>query len=290
MSSKEITPQIQFDMTKLTQEHAVNWVVSCEQTPVEELWRNLSIYISQLKTASRFNTVDALESFTHVVYKGFQHKSEEANALRFFYWGYFARKQEEVVNTASKDCVANAISIIASSKHFPEIMQYLYVNGCCRQKDIAASLGVDKSNLSRVLKVLVNCGLITKQSGPKHVFYELSPDGYSYYKKQDIAYKYSSNLLKKSVRLQSEAVQMRTALFHSESNRMIYYYQPSVLSSKNHFSEDSYAEEQSVESSDPKLGIILHRKNRGTGYQLDANSLSKESKYAARNYMPTNVR
>ena len=289
MSSKEVTPRTQFDMTKLTQEQAVNWVESCEQAPLEELWKNLSIYISQLRTASRFNTVDALESFTHVVYKGFQHKSEEANALRFFYWGYFARKQEEVVNTAGKDCIANTISIIASSKHFPEIMQYLFINGCSRQKDIVTSLGVDKSNLSRLLKIMVNCGLITKLSGPKHVFYELSPDGYSYYKKQDIAYKYSSNLLKKSVRLQSEAVQMRAELFHLESNRMFYYFQPpALLSSKKQFSEDSYAEKQSVESGNPKLRIISHRKNLGTGYQLDANSLSKESKYSARNYIPTN--
>lgn len=289
MSRKEVIPSTQFDMTQLTQERAVDWVQQCEQAPVEELWKKLSAYISQLKTASCFSTVDTLESFTHVVYKGFQHKSEEANALRFFYWGYFARKQEEVVSTASRDCQAKAINIIASSKHFPEIMQYLYINGCSQQKDIVTSLGVDKSNLSRVLKILVNCGLITKQSGPKHVFYELSPDGYLYYKKHDVAYRYSSNLLKRSVRLQSEAIQMRDELYHSESNRIFYNFEQATLpTSKKIIGEDSYAEVQCIEPDNSTLRIFSRRENCGPERQFDANSLSKESKYTSRNYILTN--
>lgn len=291
MSHQEVTPTAQFDMTQLTQEQAGNWVQQCEQAPVEKLWKMLSSYISQLKKASYFSTVDALEAFTHVVHKGFQHKSEEANALRFFYWGYFARKQEEVVSTANRDFQAKAINMIASSKHVPEIMQYLYINGCSQQKDIVTSLGVDKSNLSRVLKMLVDCGLITKQSGPKHVFYELSPDGYSYYKKHDIAYRYSSNMLKRSIRLQSEAVRMRDELFHSELDYMFYYLEPTDLpSSKKNVGEDPYAEEQCVEFSNSKLRPVLCRMNCDTERELDSNSLSKESKYTARNYLLTNNR
>ena len=68
MPRKDVLPSAQFDMTQLTQERAVDWAQQCEQAPVEELWKKLSAYISQLKTASCFSTVDTLESFTHVVY------------------------------------------------------------------------------------------------------------------------------------------------------------------------------------------------------------------------------
>ena len=136
---------------------------------------------------------------------------------------------------------------------------------------------------------MVNRGLIIKESGAKHVFYELSPDGYVYYKKHDVAYRYSSNLLKRSVRLQSEAIQMRDELYHSESKRMFYNFEPTTLpTSKKIINEDSYAEVQCIEPDNSMLRIISRRENCGPERQFDANSISKESKYTPRNYILTN--
>lgn len=206
-----------FDMTQLTQENAVKWVIQCEKIPVDSLWKSLSTYVAQLKIASGLNTLDVLESFIHIVYKGFYHKSECANALRYFYWGYFAREQEEVIRNASKDCRAKAISIISSKKHFTDIIFYLYTNGCSQQRDLVKYLGVDKSNLSRLLRDLVNCGLVNKMSGPKYVFYELTQEGYNYFKQHNIGRHYSIQATKKVARLESEALQIRNELIHAQT-------------------------------------------------------------------------
>ena len=216
MSEKIDERTARFDMTQLTQENAVKWVIQCEKIPIDSLWKSLSSYVAQLKIASNLNTLDVLESFIHIVYKGFYHKSECANALRYFYWGYFAREQEEIVRNTSKNCKAKAISIIASKKHFSDIILFLYTNGCSQQCDLVKHLGVDKSNLSRLLRDLVNCGLVIKMSGPKCVFYELTQEGYTYFKQHNMARHYSIQAAKKVSRLESEALQIRNELIHAE--------------------------------------------------------------------------
>lgn len=205
----------QLDMTQLTQENAIKLVNQFEQVSIDKLWENLSAYVSQLRVAANTNTLETFESFIHIIYKGFYRKSEYANALRYFYWGYFAREQEELVQDASRNIKAKAISVISSKKYFTDIIFYLYTNGCSQQRDIVKYLGADKSNLSRLLRDMVNCGLIIKMSGPKYVFYELTQEGYTYFKQHNMA-RYSSQVTKRVPRLESEAVQIRNELIHAK--------------------------------------------------------------------------
>lgn len=282
----------QFDMTQLTQENAVKWVIQCEKTPIDTLWKSLSAYVSQLKIASSLNMLDVLESFIHIVYKGFYHKSESANALRYFYWGYFAREQEEIVRNASKDCKAKAISIISSKKHFSDIIFYLYTNGCSQQRDLVKYLGVDKSNLSRLLMDLVNCGLIIKMSGPKYVFYELTQEGYTYFKQHDMARHYSIHTTKKASRLESEAQQIRKELIHADSVNFNHsFIQGSLPISKSYFREIPKIDVQTELIPIPSLednctffiGDELLRRDKHKNYQ-------GKSKYIARDGALVNSR
>lgn len=285
MSDKGIATRAQCDLVGLTHEEAVDLVVQCEQTPVEELWKKLSMYITQLKNISGCCGLDDIEAFTHVVYKGFYRKSEEANALRYFYWGYFAREQEDIVHTASKDNKLKTFDLIASAKHFPEIMHYLYTNGCSQQREIVKSLGVDKSNLSRLLKILVNCGLIDKMSGPKHVFYELTHDGYSYYKQRDLARQFSVDVQKKTVRLQSGAVQIRDELLHLGADGLPYGAAPRPLQAiKFHINIDSRPEEVSFFESIPVQLMSFQCTDEEECSQHGVKMSSKESKYSLRGY------
>lgn len=285
MSDQKKVGTIPFDMTQLTQENAVKWVIQCEKTPIDALWKNLSAYVSQLKIASSLNTLDVLESFVHVVYKGFYHKSEIANGLRYFYWGYFAREQEEILRNASKDCKAKALSIVSSKKYFSDIIYYLYTNGCSQQRDIVNYLGVDKSNLSRLLQNLVNCGLIIKMSGPKSVFYELTQEGYNYFKQHEMTQHYSISVSKKDPRLESEAMQIREELIHAEGGNFNHsYVQRSLPISKFYFrviSEMDIPEKAissySVElNSSSLIGDKLTRQHKINHYQ-------EKSKYISRN-------
>lgn len=285
MSDEKITPVAQCNLAQLTQEEAVDLVVQCEQAPVEELWKKLSMYITQLRTASCCCALDVIESFTHVVYKGFYRKCEEANALRYFYWGYFVREQEDVVRAVSKDNKLKAIDLIASAKHFPEIMHYLYTNGCSQQREIVKSLGVDKSNLSRLLKVLVNCGLITKLSGPKHVFYELTHDGYSYYRERNLARHFSAEVSKKVVKLQSGAVQIRDELLHLDTAHLPCNVVPRPLHTiKLHINLDSRLEEDTFIESIPVQHMGFQYTDEEKDSQYMVKILPKDSKYSAWSY------
>lgn len=285
MSDERIATREQCDLAGLTHEEAVDLVVQCEQTPVEELWKKLSMYITQLKNISGFCGPDDIEAFTHVVYKGFYRKSEEANALRYFYWGYFAREQEDVVRAVGKDYKLKAIDLIASAKHVPEIMHYLYTNGCSQQREIVKSLGVDKSNLSRLLKILVNCGLIAKMAGPKHVFYELTHDGYSYYRQRDLARQFSTDVPKKTARLQSGAVQIRDELLHLGADCLPCGAAPRLLQViKFHINIDSRPEEDSFFESIPVQRMSFQCTDEDECSQHRVKMLSKESKYSLRRY------
>lgn len=168
---------------ELGKKNAVDFVEACDEANVEELKGVLSSYIRDLGQAIRHNTIELLEGFINTVYKGFRFKSEHAGAIKYFYLGYYARYQEEVLNEAKKYDVQLKINQIASKKHFEHIMQYLYINGISQQKDIAFTLQINKSNLSRILNEVTDYKLINKLVGPKNVFYELTQEGYAYCRK-----------------------------------------------------------------------------------------------------------
>ena len=168
---------------ELDKKNAVDFVETCVNVDENELKGILSSYIKYLWQAIRHNTVECLDGFINTVYKGLRFKSERAGAIKYFYFGYYARYQEEVLNEAQKYDVHVKINQIASKKHFERIMRYLYINGISQQKDIASELQIDKSNLSRILDEVADFKLASKLIGPKNVFYELTQEGYAYCRK-----------------------------------------------------------------------------------------------------------
>lgn len=211
MSDRVVIRTTCADKSQLTQADAINFVNQCEQIPSDSLCAILSEHIASLRTELQTSKPEVIESYIHIIYKGLYHKSENAHALRYFLWGYFAREQESVLQTAFNTQKAKLVDVLSSKKHFSEIICYLYENGCSQQQNLVRYLGVNKSNLSRLFKSLVDCGLVVKSTGPKQAFYELSQEGYLYYK-QHYASQNLSILQPSQQQLESEVVQIRSKM------------------------------------------------------------------------------
>lgn len=202
-------------LNEMSKDTAIQLVTQYEQLPVDKLYEAISNYTISLRQAINYHNLDEIENFTHIVYKGLRVKSELAHALRFFYWGYLAREQEEILSSLHVQLKNQFINKIASTKHFTIIMSYLFDNGCSQQKNISIDLNIDKSNLSRILKEMVNCGLIHRIQGPKCVFFELTEEGVKFYKLQIFGKRYAQTRKEKGSRLEDDVKQL-----HKEYTRI----------------------------------------------------------------------
>lgn len=170
----------------LTYSVAVDLVNKCRDIPEKKVVEYLLAYINALENATRSLKWDEVEPVAHIVGKGFKRISEDAGALKFYYLGYYAHIQEELIKTFPEKILKNELQQLTQTRHIKEILEYLYEFGCRRQGEIAKALSIDKSNLSRKIEILVENGVIKKRSGPKFVFYELSADGYEYCRKNGV--------------------------------------------------------------------------------------------------------
>lgn len=177
-------------------------VEKCDQASDEESKNMLSLYIKSIEKSIKLISYDNLKKLTSIVHRGLKFKSEQAGALKYFYFGYYSRGQEEILKQADEYYRRIKIGEIASKKHFNSIMSYLAINGISRQRDISCSLHINKSNLSRILDEVVEYKLVNKMAGPKVVFYELTASGYKYCKTHNL----SNRIINKNIWLDNERV------------------------------------------------------------------------------------
>lgn len=176
------------DLKKLNLTHsvAIDFVNQCRNISDDQLVNQLLLYINVLEEAIKKLKWDELEPIVHVINKGFKHVSEEAGALKFYYFGYYSHIQEDLIKKFSEQIFQDKIQQLAQTKHIKEILEYLYECGCSRQSEISKNLKIDKSNLSRKMEYMIESDLVDKRSGPKCVYYELSASGYEYCRKSGI--------------------------------------------------------------------------------------------------------
>lgn len=173
-------------ITDLSQLNVVDFVEGCADVPTERIVQYLSSYIALLEKSMHKFDWEKIESIVHIINKGFRYMSEEAEALRYFYLGYYSHVQEELLATFSEYLIQDSIKNILQSKYVREILEFLFINDCSRQVQISKALNINKSNLSRKADAMVEAGLICKRVGPKCVLYELSSTGYETCKKYGI--------------------------------------------------------------------------------------------------------
>lgn len=161
-------------------------VGKCVEFSDEDAKEFLALYIKNMEKHVKLIPYDKLKKLTSVVHRGLKFESEQAEALKYFYFGYYAKCQENILNQAEEYYQRIKIDEIASKKHFKSIMRYLASNGISRQKDISVGLNINKSNLSRLLDEVVEHKLVNKMIGPRVVFYELTAAGYKYCKTHNL--------------------------------------------------------------------------------------------------------
>lgn len=203
-------------------------VENCVRASNEESKQFLTIYIKSLEKFIKLIPYDRFKKLTSIVYRGLKFESEKAGALKYFYFGYYAKCQETILKKADEYYQRIKIDEIASKKHFNSIMIYLATNGISRQKDISSNLRINKSNLSRIMDEVVEYKLVNKIVGPKVVFYELTTNGYKYCKTHNLN---NRSLTNKNIWLDNDRVleDCKSQYNNQEVKEVIYYQVDSKL-------------------------------------------------------------
>ena len=164
----------------ITPHDATLFVSQCENVDENELKTFLSRHIVEMEKALESCNEEAVERYIRVIKKGLRERSRQVDALRYFYYGYYVCQQEELLKQQKNQKKASEITVLLSKKHYANVLTYLFKNGCARQKAISESLGINRSNLNRLMNNLIECNMVVKSVGPKCAFYELSPAGYAF--------------------------------------------------------------------------------------------------------------
>lgn len=152
--------------------------------------------------------------YIRVITKGLRQESKKADALRYYYYGYYIRQQEEQLEKTRKSIEATKMVVLTAKKHYMDILRYLFESGCSQQKDISNALGIDKSNLNRIMNNLADNELVVKLVGPKCAFFELSANGYTFVRQQAFSSELPTRIPKKT------PLENRIERFKKESKRI----------------------------------------------------------------------
>lgn len=134
--------------------------------------------ISRLGEAQAHRYVKCLTSIA----KGLRRNTEEHHTFRFFYFGQFQARVEQLEQELEHSFSEMRVMSVANRKHFAPIMRLLYSEQVCQQQKLADKLRIDRSNLSRELRHLEDSGLAESTTvGGRFRYYRLTPQGRRYY-------------------------------------------------------------------------------------------------------------
>ena len=160
-------------------------VCADQETSAADAYQILSTIFCNLESqVQRKDEDDLLEQNfqkINLLFKGFKKLAAVKKNLLVYYLGEWNAKIETLQATHQKNLVTIQIQNAAATKHFAEIMEYVYREQVVQQNELVQHLGIDRSNLSRNMKQLKDAGLIGRSCSNKYVFYSLTPLGTRYY-------------------------------------------------------------------------------------------------------------
>lgn len=161
-------------------------LVACLPTLSEDsAFQDLTAILHNLEellfdTACHNFEIDSINIFLRIISKKLQQESHNANAWRYFLYGRFDAQQEHLFQKLLDKSKNSQRENILARKNVTSILQFLYANGASRPSLISKNLNIDRSNLSRIMDLLVAEELVekTKSEHSNIVIYELTSEGY----------------------------------------------------------------------------------------------------------------
>lgn len=193
--------------------NATLFVSQCAEISDAQIKTFLSQHLAEVGKYVEEHDEDAAR-YIRVITKGLRQESKKADALRYYYYGYYIRQQEEQLEKTRKSIEATKMVVLTAKKHYMDILRYLFESGCSQQKDISNALGIDKSNLNRIMNNLADNELVVKLVGPKCAFFELSANGYTFVRQQAFSSELPTRITKKT------PLENRIERFKKESKRI----------------------------------------------------------------------
>ncbi|WP_251445820.1 winged helix-turn-helix domain-containing protein [Vermiculatibacterium agrestimuris] len=162
-----------------------------EDLDVAELHQSLTEFadqvgqaLSHLEEEGSLPQREALIEAVGRVAGGLRSYTRKKHSIRFYYYGMFQEKYDELKRQEEKAKQDRQLQVVAGRKYFPKIIEYLYQHGTAQQIKMAEDVGMDRSNLFREMKLLVDVGLVDQRKIRKYRYYDLTPYGYRIYRTQ----------------------------------------------------------------------------------------------------------
>lgn len=214
--------------------NATLFVSQCAEISDAQIKTFLSQHVAEIGKYVEEHDEDAAK-YIRVITKGLRQESKKADALRYYYYGYYIRQQEEQLEKTKKSIEATKMVVLTAKKHYMDILRYLFESGCSQQKDISSALGIDKSNLNRIMNNLADNDLVVKLVGPKCAFFELSANGYTFVRQQAFSRELPTRITKKSpLENRIESFKKENKRIHEKKNLRDPYYKLSVETKPQH--------------------------------------------------------
>lgn len=180
-----------------SKDKAVEIAESLNNMDAETAKKSLTSIIHELESMTLKNEIytvkiEDVNSFLKIISKSIQRESKQKNSWKFYLYGKYDSRQATLFNQLQMKIKKEQRAKILSKKNVPRVLQYLYSHGASRHGVIAKSLGLDRSNLLRLMEMLSEEGLVDRMKIPSAniTCYELTREGYqictSYYRKKAI--------------------------------------------------------------------------------------------------------
>ncbi len=183
----------------------------CESTDAFSALQKLMSTVA--RAAEEIPRLGQAQAHTYVkclsrIAKGLRRNTEDNHAVRYYYFGQFQTRVDMLLQELEHSRAEAQILSVACRKHFAQIMQLLYTERVCRQQELSDKLKIDRSNLSREMRRLLESGLVEARTAGRFRYYQLTPQGRLYYNKY-LAMK--SRLEEQVYSPQSEGVSVKDA-------------------------------------------------------------------------------
>ena len=104
--------------------NATLFVSQCAEISDAEIKTFLSRHLAEVGKYVEEHDEDAAR-YIRVITKGLRQESKKADALRYYYYGYYIRQQEEQLERTKKSIEATKMVVLTAKKHYMDILRYL---------------------------------------------------------------------------------------------------------------------------------------------------------------------
>lgn len=141
----------------------------------------LIVFLKEQSGKTDQHTLNDILDVYQLISKGLRRYSKNNNAMKYFYYGVFQASVDDIIKQSNKRVEDGEIKRLLSLKNMVVIIHTLYDNEECYQSELSRLVKMNRSNLYRDVKKLIDTNLVEERKIGNRRFYSLSANGRSKY-------------------------------------------------------------------------------------------------------------